>query len=66
MKPSEKAVQAALATIPMNDILYGDSSKPISIEEMKAALQAAYQVDFESEMSADKDVSPTGYRHQHD
>lgn len=44
--PSGDAIQAALSSLPFNDLLYGDTSKPINKEEMKRALKAAYQVDF--------------------
>lgn len=45
MKPSKEAIEAALQTLPMNDILNGDTSKPVSLPEMKQALEAAYAVD---------------------
>ena len=64
-EPSKKAVEAALGTIAPNDILYGDMSKPISEEEMRLALLAAYEVD-DTKSKTQPDTSPTGYRHQYD
>lgn len=40
MEVSEEAVDAALSCIPCNDLLYGDTSKPVSRKEMKNALEA--------------------------
>lgn len=56
-EPSKKAVAAALATVAPNDVLYGDTSKPISEEEMKAALLAAYSADEKREIM--KEYKPT-------
>ena len=64
-EPSKEAVEAALGTIAPNDILYGDMSKPISEEEMRLALLAAYEVD-DTKSKTQPDTSPTGYRHQYD
>lgn len=45
MKPSKEAIEAALQTLPMNDILNGDTSKPVSYEEMKKAVETALAFD---------------------
>lgn len=38
---TDKAVEAALLTLPMSDILCGDTSRPVSAAEMRLALEAA-------------------------
>jgi hypothetical protein len=44
--PSEDAVKAAYNSQPYNDLLYGDTSRPLNEEEVKIILKAAYAVDF--------------------
>lgn len=46
MNPSQKAIDAAYRLLPYNDLLYGDTSKPCSKEEVLAMLKAAYNIDF--------------------
>lgn len=44
--PSQKAVDAAYNSLPFNDLLYGDTSKSCTKEEVLKLLKVAYAVDF--------------------
>jgi len=46
MDPTNKAIDAAYATLPYSDLLYGDTTKALSMAELTTALKAAYKVDF--------------------
>jgi hypothetical protein len=45
--PSEQAVDAAYTAQPYNDLLYGDTDRPLSKDEIRTILKAAYAVDFQ-------------------
>jgi hypothetical protein len=44
--PSLRAVEAAYYNQPFNDILYGDTSRPLNQDEIRSSLKVAYEVDF--------------------
>lgn len=46
MKPSQKAIDAAYSMLPYNDLLYGDTTKALSEEELIQILETAYTIDF--------------------